>query len=83
MPMAGVVALRDQLRKHAMHVAAVVGLIGLVAEGTFLTYTYGTVSLGFVGSVKLSSILLFDVGVYLVVVGAVATMVLALEEDEG
>jgi len=30
---AGVVALRDQLRKHAMHVAAAVGLIGLLAAG--------------------------------------------------
>jgi len=29
----GLVALRDQLRKHAMHVAAAVGLIGLLAAG--------------------------------------------------
>lgn len=29
----GLVALRDQLRKHAMHAAAAVGLIGLLAAG--------------------------------------------------
>jgi hypothetical protein len=32
----GVVALKDTLRKHAMHVAAMVGLIGAVGGGVML-----------------------------------------------
>jgi multicomponent Na+:H+ antiporter subunit B len=34
------------------------------------------------GGIKLGTPLLFDVGVYLVVIGAVSTLLLALEEDD-
>lgn len=54
----------------AMAIAA--GLIGLLFSGTFLTYTYAAGSFPIVGEVKLSTLLLFDVGVYVLVVGLVA-----------
>ena len=57
-------------------VALVSGLLGLLVGASFLEGLWGTV-----GGLKLGTPLLFDVGVYLVVVGAVLTMVLALEED--
>lgn len=54
----------------ALAIAA--GLIGLAFSGTFLTYTYAAGSFPIVGEVKLSTLLLFDVGVYVLVVGLVA-----------
>ena len=47
-------------------------------EGTFLTYTYASVSAPAIGDIKVSSLLLFDLGVYTLVIGLVATAVLRL-----
>ena len=58
--------------------ALVAGLWGPAAGGVFLQGYWTEVA-----GLKLGTPLLFDLGVYLVVVGAVATLVLALEEDEG
>jgi multicomponent Na+:H+ antiporter subunit B len=55
------------------------GLLALLQPAPFLTGQWWIV--GFAGQeIKLSSPLLFDVGVFLVVVGVVLTMVFALEE---
>lgn len=56
--------------------ALVAGLWGLLAGGSFLKGLWTSI-----GGLKLGTPLLFDIGVYLVVIGAVLTMVLALEED--
>ena len=61
--------------------AITAGLIGLVAEGTFLTYTYAEITAPLLGTVKISSLLLFDLGVYLIVVGLVATAIERLGGD--
>ena len=61
--------------------AIAAGLIGLVAEGTFLTYTYAEITGPLIGTVKISSLLLFDLGVYLLVVGVVATAIERLGGD--
>lgn len=58
-------------------VALLAGLWGPVLGTTFLEGHWVQI-----GGLKLGTPLLFDVGVYLVVIGAVLTMVLALEEDE-
>ena len=56
------------------------GLMGMVTAEPFLTGQWLIFDLPGNAEVKLSSVLLFDVGVYLVVVGAVLTMLFALEQ---
>ena len=58
--------------------ALVAGVWGLVLGGSFLQGYWVTI-----GGLKLGTPLLFDLGVYLVVIGAVATLLLSLEEDAG
>ena len=62
--------------------AILAGLIGLFFEGTFLTYTYASLSGPLVGDIKISSLLLFDLGVYAVVIGVVATAILQLGSEQ-
>lgn len=62
-------------------VAVVAGLLGSFAGRPFLTGLWNKVPLNGGGYLPLGSPLLFDVGVYLVVVGAVLTLILALEEE--
>lgn len=61
--------------------ALIAGLIGLFFEGTFLTDTYSSFSAPLVGDIKISSLLLFDLGVYAVVIGLVATALLRLGSE--
>lgn len=65
----------EALTGVGLALAIVAGLIGLFFEGTFLTYTYASVSAPVLGDIKVSSLLLFDLGVYALVVGLVATAV--------
>jgi multisubunit Na+/H+ antiporter MnhB subunit len=57
-------------------VAIVAGLIAAFLGSPFLTGIWA-----FPAGIPLGTPLLFDVGVYLVVAGAVTTLVFALEED--
>jgi multicomponent Na+:H+ antiporter subunit B len=59
--------------------AVVAGLWALTTGDPFLTGLWWVVPLG-AQELKLSTVLLFDIGVYLVVVGVVLTMLFALEE---
>jgi multicomponent Na+:H+ antiporter subunit B len=79
----GVTATRRALRVEprviavvGVAVAIVAGLAAAVVDAPFLTGVWA-----FPTGIPLGSPLLFDVGVYLVVVGAVTTLVFALEED--
>lgn len=58
------------------------GLVGLVAAGTFLSYAYASWDVPLIGEVKLSSLLMFDLGVYALVIGLVATAILRLGSEE-
>jgi multicomponent Na+:H+ antiporter subunit B len=60
-------------------VASVAGALSLLVGRDFLTGLWFVRDLG-AYTLKLSTPLLFDVGVYLVVIGVVLTMVFALEE---
>lgn len=71
----------EALTGLGLAMAIVAGLIGLFFEGTFLTYTYASVSAPLLGDIKVSSLLLFDLGVYALVVGLVATAVLRLGRE--
>lgn len=53
------------------------GVIGLLSGQAFLTGTWITF-----GAVNIGTPLLFDVGVYLTVVGAVLSVIMALEEED-
>lgn len=68
----------EALTGLGLALAILAGLVGLVFEGTFLTYTYASVTVPIIGDIKVSSLLLFDLGVYTLVIGLVATAVLRL-----
>ncbi|EKF19804.1 Na+/H+ antiporter subunit B [Nitratireductor pacificus] len=84
----GVSPVRRALYFHPMAIsgfglllAALAGWMSLFFEVPFLTGLWTTVSiLGL--PVDLSTVLFFDIGVYLVVVGAITSIALALEERE-
>lgn len=61
--------------------SATSGILSLFAGKPFLTGLWFLPEIGGV-ELPLSSVLLFDVGVYLVVVGSVASIALALEESD-
>jgi multicomponent Na+:H+ antiporter subunit B len=65
-----------------MSLAVLSGVPGVFRGQPFFTAQWWEVSLAGVGKVKLSTVLLFDIGVYLVVIGAVLTIMLTLAEAE-
>jgi multicomponent Na+:H+ antiporter subunit B len=60
--------------------AVAAGVMGMLAGEPFLTGQWLILDLPGNAELKLSSVLLFDIGVYLVVIGTVLTMLFALEE---
>lgn len=58
------------------------GIYSIVQGKPFLTGTWGTIDLGLAGSIKLGTPLIFDIGVYLVVLGVTLTIILALSSEE-
>jgi multicomponent Na+:H+ antiporter subunit B len=71
--------LRDPLRLGAVGVllAGLSGLPALFLDAAYLTHLWATLSLGFT-DLKISTVLIFDLGVYLCVWGALAGYALAL-----
>jgi multicomponent Na+:H+ antiporter subunit B len=63
-------------------IAVVAGLLGMVVGESFLEALFLETTVPGLGKVKLSSVLLFDTGVYLVVVGLVATGIVRLGGEE-
>ena len=62
--------------------AVTAGLIGTVAGEPFLTGIWTTVNVASLGEVSVGTPLLFDIGVYLVVVGMVVESIIAMAEEE-
>lgn len=58
------------------------GIISLVQGQPFLTGQWGTFTVPQWGSVKLGSPMLFDLGVYLVVMGSTLAMILSMAEKK-
>lgn len=84
----GVGAVRRALFFHPLSIAGfglllstAAGLLSILFAVPFMTglWIYPTL---FGAEVPLSSVMLFDVGVYLVVLGAITSIALALEEKE-
>ena len=85
----GVAAARRALHFHPLAIAgaglllsAASGLPSLAERVPFLTGIWTTVQL-FGVSVDLSTVMAFDIGVYLVVVGSLSSVTLALEDRDG
>ncbi|MCH2553558.1 MAG: Na+/H+ antiporter subunit B [Alcanivorax sp.] len=62
--------------------ALAAGVIGLFSGQPFLTAHWLTVSLPVFGELKLGSPLLFDLGVFLVVLGTASTIIINLAEQD-
>ncbi|MDO9417307.1 Na+/H+ antiporter subunit B [Pararhizobium sp.] len=84
----GVDTVRRAIRFHPMVISAfglalstMAGLVSLAAGVPFMTGLWVTPSLAGL-EVPLSTVMLFDLGVYLVVTGAITAIALALEEGE-
>lgn len=82
----GVPAVRRAIWAHPMHIAGaglflsgLSGLPSLLINAPFLTGIWGKIYV-FGTEVKISTILFFDIGVYLVVLGTIGSIALALEE---
>jgi multicomponent Na+:H+ antiporter subunit B len=70
-----------QLAAFGLFIAAAAGVPSLFVQVPFLTGLWVTPTIGDV-EIALSTVLVFDIGVYFVVVGSISTIALALEERE-
>lgn len=61
--------------------AAFAGILALLAGDPFLTGLWWEVNLPVLGELDLSTVLIFDVGVYLAVLGVTLTIILTLLEE--
>lgn len=68
----------EQLVGIGLALALLSGFVGLLFENAFLAYTTTTLSLPIIGDLKLTSLLIFDAGVYVLVVGLVSSAILRL-----
>ncbi len=57
------------------------GFAGMLSGDPFLTGKWVKLQLGELGSLDIGTPLLFDIGVYLTVIGVVLTIIFALEEE--
>jgi multisubunit Na+/H+ antiporter MnhB subunit len=62
-------------------VALLAGLLGILFHDALLSYTFAAFDVIGIGELKLSSLLLFDVGVYVLVIGLATTGILRLGGD--
>ena len=57
------------------------GLGAIIFGGSFLTQTFGIFNLPVFGDTELATVVLFEIGVALTVVGTVVTIILSISED--
>ena len=81
-PMRRILPIRSSaLLGTGLFLASATGFASLFLGGAFLESAAVTVTIPLVGSVKAVSVLIFDIGVYLVVVGMALWLVRALGEE--
>ena len=71
----------EMLTGVGLGLAMLGGLSGWLFADAFLAYASAALTLPLIGELKLTSLLLFDLGVYVLVVGLVVTAVLRLGEE--
>jgi multicomponent Na+:H+ antiporter subunit B len=72
----------DILLGGGLLVAGITGVVSMLFGFPFLTQFFEYVQVPFVGEVELTTALAFDLGVYLVVVGAALSIILTIAEDD-
>lgn len=70
-----------QLIAVGLLVALASGMVAWLAREPFMTARWGDITLPGIGPVPLGTPLIFDLGVYLVVVGVMLTIILSLAEE--
>src|SRR5690625_4715464 len=63
-------------------IATVTGLGAFLFQVPFLTQTYGTIHLPFIGDIELATAMFFDIGVYFTVFGTTMTIILTIAADQ-
>ncbi|HIW35120.1 MAG TPA: Na(+)/H(+) antiporter subunit B [Candidatus Paenibacillus intestinavium] len=63
-------------------IAVLTGVVSLVLDVPFLSQTYTYVDLPFLGKTELASAMIFDLGVYLTVLGTTMTIITSISEDD-
>ena len=63
-------------------IAVLTGVVSLVLDVPFLSQTYTYVDLPFLGETELASAMIFDLGVYLTVLGTTMTIITSISEDD-
>ena len=72
----------ETLTGVGLSLALLGGIVGWLFEGAFLAYASAPVTLPLVGEFKLTTLLLFDLGVFILVVGLVATATIRLGGEQ-
>lgn len=72
----------NKLAATGVIVAVLTGILSLLFDVPFLTQTYTYVHLPFLGETELASAFIFDLGVYMTVVGTTMTIITSISEDE-
>lgn len=62
-------------------VALLTGMGSFVFDVSFMTHAFGHITAPWLGEIELSTAVLFDLGVYLTVVGVTMTIILSIGED--
>lgn len=63
-------------------IAVLTGVGGILFGQPFLTHAFDYFNLPFLGKTELATAVLFDLGVYLVVIGITMTIILSIGEDD-
>lgn len=63
-------------------IAVLTGVVSLILDVPFLSQTYTYVNLPFLGKTELASAMIFDLGVYLTVLGTTMTIITSISEDD-
>jgi multicomponent Na+:H+ antiporter subunit B len=64
-------------------IAVLTGIGSFLFDVPFLSHTFGYFQLPVLGKTELATAMLFDLGVYLTVIGVTMTIILTIAEDEG
>ncbi|XID95280.1 Na(+)/H(+) antiporter subunit B [Paenibacillaceae bacterium WGS1546] len=71
-----------QLAATGVIVALLTGMASFVFDVPFLTQAFTYVTLPLLGKTELASALIFDLGVYMAVIGTTMTIITSISEDE-
>lgn len=63
-------------------VAVLTGVVSLFLDVPFLSQTFKYVDLPFLGETELASAMIFDLGVYMAVIGTTMTIITSISEDD-